>query len=494
MDVQLRRRALLVAIPVAILLMGVALERLDSLAPLRVSIQRTPASVPSSLVVPDAEIESGLALLSVYTDEASLHDPERGLLTNTVATGREWEVPATVSFFEAGQLVYAGSAGLRVHGGKSRIGSPVQSFRLHFRREYGARQFMPGVLFEGRSDPISTLVVHNDLREDRRERWWHLVNPLAYDIARQMGALTPETKPVRFLLNGEVQGAYVLTSHVREPYMQARYGYEQLATADTRTRRGLRRAIAAIRPLTMVAVDEVLDLESLTRWFMSVVFCAVTDPFQGVVFLDESEPDARWFWVNWDMDHSFMDLYRQAPRRAPWRHDTFRTTLRKARVESQVVTRLLAEDPAYRSYLARLLTEALNHQITPAFLAQRFAHYRDVAHAFEVEHTEYLEELEEFLTRRPGEIRTQLAEYAEMGPLYTVTVESAREVMLNIDGHREPTGYVGQYFAGQEVRVSLLADDPDFVGWSVNGRAVTLDEAWHRVGADTVIRAEFTRD
>ena len=80
---------------------------------------------------------------------------------------------------------------------------------------------MPGVLFGGQSDPITRLVVHNDRRHDGRGRWWHLVNPLAYDIARQIGAVTPNTQPVRFFINGEFLGIYVLTEHIRRRSSEA---------------------------------------------------------------------------------------------------------------------------------------------------------------------------------------------------------------------------------------------------------------------------------
>ena len=86
-----------------------------------------------------------------------------------------------------------------------------------------------------------------------------------------------------------------------------------------------------------------MDLDNLTSWFISVLFCATTDAFQGVMLRDETASPPRWFWVNWDMDHSFMDLYQQAPE--PWEHDTFATLLTKRDLRSGLVTRLLEEDP-----------------------------------------------------------------------------------------------------------------------------------------------------
>ena len=364
------------ALCLGLLAVGLVAEDLAWLSDLKVVIQRTPSRFPSSQVVPPLELARGGSVLSVYTEARHLEDAEHGLLTHPTQVGRDWERPATVSYFDDGELRFASNIGLRVHGGKSRTGSPVKSFRLYFRREYGSVQFRPGTLFGGKGDPLTRLIAHNDLRLDLRGRWWHLVNPLAFDIARQVGALAPETRPASFLLNGEPQGLYVLTEHVREPFLVSRFGHENFERAAPRLRRQWMRDVLGQSSFTMADVSTRFDMESLTRWFVSVVFCATTDPFQAVMFRDETQPDARWFWVNWDMDHSFMDLYRRAS--VPWRHDTFRTTLGPQAFESRVITRLIAEDPAYRDYLARAFLDALNYQLTPAFLDERYRHYRTV--------------------------------------------------------------------------------------------------------------------
>ena len=96
-----------------------------------------------------------------------------------------------------------------------------------------------------------------------------------------------------------------------------------------------------------------------------------------------SAPDGRWFWINWDMDHSFMDYNQQVP--VPWEHDAFRTTLerpgdaprgwRTSEVRALVLTSLLAEDRAYHAYFKRTFVEVMNHRLTPQFLHERFEYY-----------------------------------------------------------------------------------------------------------------------
>jgi hypothetical protein len=486
------RRALLplLLVPALFLAGGLIAEESGWLSDLQIVIQRTPWQFPSSQVIARSGIASGQPVLSVYTHRDHLWEPERGLLTNPSQTGREWERPATVSYFERGELLFATGVGLRLHGGDSRFGSPVQSVRLHFRRDYGSDQFRPGVLFGGRGDPLTRLVVHNDLRQDGRGDWWHFVNPLAYDIADRVGAIVPATHPAQYFLNGERQGVYVLTEHVRRPFLVARFGHDNFARADLATQRRLMREVERMPAVKMADVTPWLDLENLTRWFVSVIFCATSDPFQGVMFRDETRgAEGRWFWVNWDMDHSFMDLYLRAPQ--PWQQDTFRTTLNRPAVESRVITRLIADDPAYRDYLAAVFLDALNHRITPSFLLERYRHYQRIAETYGVRDLGYLDTLLRFLEFRPAHVRELLAQYLDLGPIYRYRVEGPDGVTFMINSHAESSGFSGWYAEGLEVTVALAEPRDDFSHWEVNGHPVRQARLSHPIGSETVIIAKF---
>ena len=94
--------------------------------------------------------------------------------------------------------------------------------------------------------------------------------------------------------------------------------------------------------------------------------CDTHDAFQAPnQFRDERRPGAKWFWINWDMDASFIE----------WNHDTFQASLervgegRRGRRSNEprpyLLTRLLKEDPEYRAYFASLFDEMLNHRVTP---------------------------------------------------------------------------------------------------------------------------------
>ena len=478
------------ALCLGILAVGLIAENRSWLSDLEIVVQRSPAQFPSSQVVSPGELERATSVLSVYTETRHLDGPDIGLLTNPLEVGRDWEHPATMSYFEDGRLQFASNIGLRMHGGSSRTGSPVQSFRMYFRRAYGSAQFRPGTLFDGKGDPLSRLVAHNDLRMNQDSTWWHLVNPLAFDIARQIGALAPETQPAAFVLNGEPQGLYVLTEHVREEFLESRFGHDNFERADAQRRQHWMDTELPRRvPFTTADLSDWIDVESLSRWFVSVVFCATSDPFQGVIFRDMTQPTPLWFWVNWDMDHSFMDFYGYV--RVESRHDTFETTLRKASFESRVLTQLIDRDPEYREYLAGLFLDALNYQLTPSFLGERYRYYREVAEQYRLDDDRYLETLGGFLADRPANVRQLMVRHLQLEPLVRLRLDGPAGVGYRVNDHTVAPDFIGWYLPGTDVQVELDQPRSELSHWLVNGERVTSAAVTHRVEARTLIRPQF---
>jgi formylglycine-generating enzyme required for sulfatase activity len=413
--------------------------------------------------VPPADIRSGLPIFSIYLQPEDLQT----LLDNKMEHGREWERPGTVSYFDGGRLLFAGGAGVRIHGGGSRITSPRQSFRLFFRRQYGTRQVAPGVLFGPASQPLRRLVVHNDVRRAPDGSTWHLANPLAYDFARQIGGITPETLPVRFFLNGESQGLYVLTEHFDDEYFDSHRPGRRI-TMEIGDMEVLRDRLEAIRPLTMDAVAELMDLDNVTSWFLAAVITAARDAYQGPgQFLDEDAERAGWFWVTWDLDESFRD----------WDLDSFLYLLErigerpKGRRASEprafVLTTLIAEDPAFRSYLASRIDTMLNHQLTPAFIEERRAYYANTARRLGVPDASYIDRQRDFLARRPAFVRALAEQWLNTPPGVRVRVRRTDGGAVRVDGFEKRARFDGTYFPGREIVASV----PDAAArWFVNGK------------------------
>jgi hypothetical protein len=446
------------------------------------TVPRVAAAVSA---LPPGEVASGHPVVSLVMDPADLHDPGRGILANVLEHGREWERPGTVAYFDNGQLRFATGVGVRIHGGGSRKTSPRQGFRLYFRREYGARQVPPNVLFSPGAQPIRHLVIHNDVREGR-----HFANPLAYDIAREVGAITAETTPVRFFLNGEFYGVFVLTERFDEQYFQAHWGHSRIDWTDEEMRSFWEWSVEH-RPMTMAEVRAKADVDSLARWFLATAFTATRDAYQGPgQFLDSSRTPARWFWVNWDMDGSFrafdLDSYADLLNRV----DELQRGRSHTEPRSNILTTLFAEDEAFRTYYKRLFVSAMNHHLTPEFLDRRLDYYRRASDQLGVTETRYLREYRTFLERRPAFFRALTESWLNTDPSQPMTVGLPSGESITIEGETARDGFTGLYFP--DLAVELRANGDAFDHWEVNGTPRGADRSFSlRVDKPTFVEAVY---
>jgi len=465
---------LLIVATAAICAAAIGLESADLFPAWRFAVQWSPEALASSQAVPTAEIASGVPVLSLTLDEADLRDPAKGLLPNKLEHGDEWEREGSVSYFDNGRLVFASGVGVRIHGGSSRQFAPKVGFRLYFRRKYGPREVPPGVLFSPAAQPVRRLVVHDDVRRDPSGLYWYLVNPLAYDIARAMGAIAPETKPVRFFVNGEYYGPFVLTERFDERFFAAHWGYDDILLSQEEMNK-LYQWVLHTRPLTMENVSQHVNIDNLTRWFVAVAFSATRDAYQGPgQFLDRTKATGGWFWVNWDMDQSFRDWNLDSYQYLLERIDEQRRGRNPAEPRPRILTQLIADDPEYRQYLKRVVQKALNHQVTDAFLQERYQHYLETATQLRVQRLDYLKRLRPFIQRRRAFFRLTTEQWLNSPPSQPVTLSAPRDVALTIDGERVATGYTGLYFPDLDVSVDVADEHRSRLsGWRINGRTVS---------------------
>jgi hypothetical protein len=435
--------------------------------------------------LPPGEIASRQPVLSLVMDPADLHDPERGILANVLEHGREWERPGTVAYFDDGRLRFATGVGVRVHGGGSRRTSPRQGFRLYFRREYGARQVPPNVLFSPAAQPIRHLVVHNDVRDNR-----HFANPLAYDLAREVGAIAAETSPTRFFVNGEFYGVFVLTERFDEQYFQAHWGHGLIDWTDEDMQRFWEWSVQH-RPMTSAEVSAKADIDSLARWFLATAFMATRDAYQGPgQYLDSSQKPPRWFWVNWDMDGSFraydLDSYQDLLNRV----DEPQRGRSHTEPRANILTTLFAEDEAFRTRYKRLYVAAMNHHLTDEFLARRLDFYRRAGEQLGVENTRYLREYETFLTRRPTFFRQLTESWLNTDPSQPMRLAMPSDEAVTIDGEAARNGFQGLYFP--DLEIELTANGVAFDRWEVNGADRGTNRVLRlRVDRPTAVEAVF---
>ena len=466
-----RQLGWLLGFPVLIMMLGYFVDRLGPGA------DPPDSRLQSTFAVDPAEITKGFPLVSLSVDPEDLDDPVTGILSNVHSRGRAWERAGTLSYFDEGELRFSSEVGVRIHGGGSRFTSPVQSFRVYFREEYGAEAFPPGLLFGGAADPLRRLILHNDVRRANLPSGvaeWAFSNPLAYDISARIGALVPLTMPVRFFLNGEWQGVHVVTENVNKAvnpeFFLVHFGHDRFTDILAPMEELWEWIQAQGRPLTMERIGERIDVPNMTKWFLSVVFCATGDAFQGPgQFRDDSRQGAQWFWINWDMDQSFRS----------WDVDSFYGLLeqpgerRRGRRPSEpravVLTYMLEDDPLYLAYFKQEFARMLNHQVTQEFLDERYQHYETLAHAYGIDDTRFLEPLREFLSSRRDFLWELAERYFDSGTAVSLHLTAPFGGML-VNGSTVAGHFEGRYLPNTSVEVALPEATADSVSyWRVNG-------------------------
>lgn len=434
-----------------------------------------PNEIPSTKLLGATASESGLPTLSLSVDTDDLYHRNRGLLPNYQERGRGWERPAYMSYFNNGELRLASGVGLRVHGEKSRA-ARLKSFRLHFRELYGSADVSSDVFFDGPNDLMTSIIVHADTRNSRADKSgapWQFMNPIAYEIAKEIGCITPDTKPIKFYMNGEYQGPYVLTEHLSDSFLKRRFGHDNFVLArmkwtKSQSTTGLQKGDPQLfdeyrtwpskipAPLTVDIVEKKIDLDNLTNWMISILYVGATDSFQGAVILDETDAEPRWRYINWDMDHAFMDLYDQVPK--DWEIDNFTgvsAILLSETPRAIVFNRLRQESPEYRIKFLSRVVEVLNHVLTEEKVSKIITRYEEISRQFAMDDTSFFEEIKNFAKFRPAALRMQLDDYFGAGIAYQLVINNDLAMDITVDGYDIGAKYSGWYFSDTPVHIRV---------------------------------------
>lgn len=431
----------------------------------RANPSRTSSFPVSALPIEERE-HGDWTVVSVALAEDDLHG-EDGLLKRYT---ERIEKRAHVTLYRKGVAQFATRTGLKLHGGGSRLPQRKSSYRLHLRDRYGSTAFPPGLLFEGRVDPVSTVILRRTLG---------FTSVLAYDLARLVGGQVPHYEPCLLYLNGESQGVHFLTERLERGQLRSRFGHDEFlayrlrGTASSKSLEARDRLQQWSRELgdgaTVERVERFIDVDAMSRYLLTVAFCGTNDWEQGAAVLDLTDPKDRWSWIHWDMDGSFFPLVK----------DTTNTPAFGVILDSRKLVnslplvlfrKLLRNDAGFRDDFAKLTTEVLNHLWTPETLRATAATYGDMELSLGMPSAVYRDRIP-FLERRPRYVLEDLRQRLDLGPLVQceIRAEASGSIVLEVDGYKERTPYRGHYYAGQRLRARVTDEAAPYSGWSVDG-------------------------
>jgi hypothetical protein len=404
------RRAVL-----GILALSVAVVAAESLA------YRYPLKPASGILNLGGISDSTLRLPSLVVLETNPDDLQT-IIANAGQRGRKWEPSGRVSFLAAGVLKFESAVGVRIHGDISRHSATNQkSFRLYFRKILEATNAPgPAIGFEGeRSHNI--LVLHGDERHSDAAGEWHYSNPLAYDIAKKIGVMTAETLPAALVINGGAPQPYVITEYVDLDYFASRFGHRNFEIYDSKDLAPwldsagpvveLRARYGDSRNWTVEQIGQLVDIDNLSRWYLTTLFCGTHDLWQGKLVRDQSRRDAKWFWVAQDLDASFLEYDEEKPFPPPvWEYDRPMPP-RDFPDPRIIILRQLFTHEEFRRSFAKLFVDVRDNMLTPEFLNKAISRYEQAATVYGVKNIEYQGKVRAYLKRRPVSLRQQLAKY-----------------------------------------------------------------------------------
>lgn len=179
-----------------------------------------------------------LPILSIVSDKDNFfsheEDPDRGgiyIFTGPPVgdpTGHGWTRPASVELFGGPQQHDMSiNCGVRLHGGHGRLAekNPKHSFRLVFKKEYGAGTLNYPLFGENEPDKFDQLVLRchfgnawQHWGEDNRQRAQYTRDVWARRMQRRMGHTSANALYVHVFLNGMYWGLYNIAERVDDTF------------------------------------------------------------------------------------------------------------------------------------------------------------------------------------------------------------------------------------------------------------------------------------
>lgn len=174
-----------------------------------------------------------MPVVSLVTDQSNLYG-SKGIIDNPINSGREWERPVNVTFFETDSSVkFSIDAGIRMFGGTSRNNEFIKSFKLLARKEYDPENGMfKHEIFPGLKDRFGNVIkkyngflLHNagndSIVNDNRAS--HTRDGLLHRIAGTTGLDFMDYRPAIVYLNGSYYGTLNLREFEDENYIESHY-------------------------------------------------------------------------------------------------------------------------------------------------------------------------------------------------------------------------------------------------------------------------------
>ena len=471
-------------------------------------------------------LETELPILSLTIDPVDFWGPEQGIYANPEGRGQSWERPVDVVYLEAAdprgtrQIGFHVPAGLRIHGGTTRVNAEKKSLRLYFRDEYGFNRldyplFASDKQADGddrspRPSSFKRLVVHSGGQDASASNWTLMRIHLMNTLAEPTNSYTTLSRPVVLYLNGQCEGIFHLRTYVDDWLFADQYGIEATDLLDdpfAPTHAGVPLvALDPIPPLSELTHEEQagviwermlrflqtadltkpenyayvqsqIDIDNFVDYHILQIYAANNDWLHhNVKQFRPRTHGGRWSWILWDVDWSFGKAWQSSYEfnMIEWLYTCERQNFDRG----SLPLRKLLENPDFRTLFISRTADLLNTLLRPEHVVAEVDRLADGLRAdirYEVDRwphegnwEDHVDYLREFARRRPDALRQNMVDGFGLTGTRALTVHppSAGKGSVAVNGMLVPAPWRGIYFEGTTVDVTAVPElGYRFVAW-----------------------------
>ena len=274
-------------------------------------------------------------VISLVTDQGNFFDEDTGIYVpgihfdenspewtgNYCNTGREWERPIHIEFFEqTGALAFAQDAGVRIHGGKTRIVAQ-KSLKFYARKEYGTKEFNYKLLPKKENEKYKRFILRTSMGSWGDESI--IKDVLTQEITKDLNFETQSYQPIILFINGEYWGIQTLRDRIDEHYIEYEHNlnadsidliggnYNLVFSGSNQHYLNLLNYIEDYDLSIQEHYDYVLtqiDIDSYLEYQIAEMYFANYDwPENNMKLWRPQTDDGKWRWIFYDLDAGLRD-------------------------------------------------------------------------------------------------------------------------------------------------------------------------------------------
>jgi hypothetical protein len=265
------------------------------------------------------DVDSGIYVPGIHFDETN---PE--WTGNYCNTGRAWERPVHIEFFEKeGRLAFSQDAGVRIHGGKTRIVAQ-KSLKFYARKEYGTKEFNYKLLPSKENDKYKRFLLRSTMGAWGDESI--IKDVLTQEITKDLKFESQSYQPIILYLNGEYWGIQNLRDRIDQHFFDYEYdlnsdsidliggNYNLVFSGSNQHYLSLLSYIESHDLSIEEHYEYVLtqiDIDSYIDYQISEMFFANYDwPGNNMKLWRPQTEFGKWRWIFYDLDAGLRDYQK----------------------------------------------------------------------------------------------------------------------------------------------------------------------------------------